>query len=380
MSVFTTSILYLSIFLSTTLMAHKSQRKTEFGCKFNGRWLLMSFLIHWFFLSFTNIGADYNTYFTVAQNISLDAVFDTYEFGFYLTVYLLKLLFSSSHVVLFFIKTISVLIFYLGFYLIRNDADLGLSVLAFNAFLYVRCFYLLSMYFSIAFLFLSIIFLINKRSIKSFCFLTIACTIHASTFLFVPIYLLLFSMEIVNKKKFGAVKIVFITIAYLGILNYSVQIYEYAVNNLDAFKHYVEHSLITEYSGSGLMQYVYFVPILYFVYLMFKNIESYRIKNAAIIFSFSAFLFALLGYKIEVFSRTIKSFFALYGFIIPMLFYYRKHDDSKLYKTRKFIFSYSVDISFWITYIVWRGVDEFYSAMQSISTAQVNSYHFFWPF
>ena len=108
-----TVILYVSIYLLTTLFAIKSQARSSVGqVYFKWRWLVASFMIHWVFLCFTNISVDYKNYMRIILNVSFENLFLDSEIAFNGLCLILKCLFKSPDIVIFFIKSITLLIFY----------------------------------------------------------------------------------------------------------------------------------------------------------------------------------------------------------------------------------------------------------------------------
>ena len=372
-----TVILYVSIYLLTTLFAIKSQARSSVGqVYFKWRWLVASFMIHWVFLCFTNISVDYKNYMRIILNVSFENLFLDSEIAFNGLCLILKCLFKSPDIVIFFIKSITLLIFYKCFIMLRNNVSLGLSVLAYNLLLYLQGFLILGMQLAIALLFLSIIYIERGDIKRSLFLLIVACSVHSSTILFVPIFILYLIINS-RKHKMRGNFICVLSVSYVIIYIFMGKLLNWAINTIPQFSQYKIYHMIDKYSGLGIMQIVFFIPIFYFIFLLYRNDIDNSIKNLAIICSITAFLFAMLGYKIEVFSRINTNFIMIYSFFIPVLFFERKY---KCQVNHRYIFNYRSDLMIWIVYILIRGLDVFINMGLTTSSAMINPYVFYWPF
>lgn len=376
-----TIFLYIFIFFSTTILMKKSQLLINGKVKYRKGYFILAFFIHWFFLTFTNIGADYNNYIRIINNISAQNITKETEMGFNLVCFVLKTITHNNDITIFFIKTLTLILFYIAFRLLYEDVDIGICVLAFNLILYLQGFFILGMQLAIAFLLLSGIQLKHKKNIRAIILLIIAGSIHASCWLFVPIYVLYLYFTF-RTKKIKPFFIALICIIYGSIYLSAGQIMQWAINNISQFSQYSIYGFNSTNTNIGFMQIVYFIPIFYFCYIMYKKDNSYVLKNMTIIFSVTAFLFALLGYKIDVFARINKSFFVIYGVLIPALLWDRKNYCSKnmCINNNAFIFNYRSDVIIWVTYLFIRGIDIFIDLGLTTSSAAINPYSFFNPF
>ena len=185
-----TLFLYIFIFVFTTLCAKFSQQKTFKGTKFKMNMLILAFLTHWFFCAFTNIGVDYERYVNI---ISYDCIWRFLrgeEIGFNGLSYVLFSLTHNADICIFIFKSMALLIFYYGFYLLRNHAHLWLCIMAFNVHTYFFGFYIIAMQIAVALVFLSAVFSIiyNSKYIPVLLSI-IAATIHTSAILMVACFL-----------------------------------------------------------------------------------------------------------------------------------------------------------------------------------------------
>lgn len=322
-----TVILYLMIFLVTTLLALLSQvlGKNK-KIKVRRSFLYASFIIHWIFLAFTNIGADYNNYVRIIKNISLENLLGDSEVVFSGFCLVLKSLVESPDIVIFFIKTITLVLFYIAFMEIAQEANIGLCMFAFNAFVYLQGYFILGMQIAIACLLLSTIYLKQDKKKKALLFLLLACGLHSSAILFIPLFVMYFILDI-RKKKMSIRFVSLMVIAYIVVYFCVGYIMTWGIDHIPQLAQYRIYNMMSDYRGTGLVQILFFIPLLYFLYLINRNSNSINLKNLSIVFILTAFLFSMIGYKIEVFSRINKSFLMIYAYLIPSFFFERKNNN-----------------------------------------------------
>lgn len=372
-----TILLYIAIFASTTILANFSQKISKFGIKYRKGYLFASFFIHWIFLSFTSIGADYISYYEIIDRLGTSNSYDGVEIGFSVLCLSLKKIVISPHLVIFLLKTITILIFYKGFYLIKNQSNLTLSVFAFNMLLFLQGIYLLSMQMAIALLFVSFIYLLNAKNTHSIVYLIFAILIHYSSLLLVPIYLIYYFGNI-GGYRINRLTIFFLVLFIAGVLYFYVDIYVYFTSNFTPFKHYSNYELKNDSDVIAIGQILFFIPLLYFAFQIYKSDMNNNIKNAAVVFIIIAFGYAILGYKIDVLTRINMSFFPIYAILIPLLLTNRKKREIKVLTRLKL--SYRVDTSIWFVYLLLRGYNVLSVYMSPNSVSQLSNYELFWPF
>jgi len=370
-----TQTLYIFIYLITTFFAYVSQRKVHGRVCFRPFPLFLSFLIHWFFLSFTNIGADYYHYEYSIVNATLSSILEHEEIGFNIISHFFYVISNSSDIAIFFVKTIEICILYYGFYRIRYRCDLWLAVFAFNSLVYLQSFLLLSMTLGIVTIFLSFIILLEGFYIKSFIIFLLSCTFHNSCLLLFPTYLLCLFLNANNKRISVKYLITFVIIVIIIFMNFET-IFEFALGQIPAFEHYAQYNLISKYEGSGLAQIIYFLPLFYFAFILYYSSFNNSIKNISVIFTCSAFIYAMLGYKLEVLARINMNFLGLYSVLIPIVLFSQR--NCTIYFKRRL--PYTINYLFWITVMIIRSYYIFKTNMNLDSETDIYCYEFFNPF
>ena len=329
MSISETRILYIFIYVVTTFFCACSQKTHAGKIIFKPEWLLASFVVHWFFMAFTDIGTDYEHYIRNVR-YSEEKLAGIIEFGFNGICYILYKITRSPHITLFLVKTIELGILYYGFYRLRTKEYLWLAAFAYNAIVYLQGINLLSMHFCIVLLFLSFVYLLEKEKKKAVLSLIAACTVHSSAFLLIPIYILFFITGATERRLSGFMVLVLI-LGVFGVVSVYDLVYKYAVSQLAVFEQYAHYEIVNETRGSGLMQFFYFSPIFFLTFYQYFYMKepNYK-KNLAVVFSLFAFAFAMLGYKMEVFARINMNFLGIYSAMVPgILFFFNYTKQTK---------------------------------------------------
>lgn len=378
MSYLSTILLYMTIFISTTLLGGGAQKKVGEKVTIIRVKFFSAFFIHFIFLCFTNIGIDYGNYSRHINNVSLDNLLSYNEVGFSFLCYVIKSIVGTADITIFFIKLLTLILFYAAFLKVKDKVNYIFLFLTYNLFLYLQGLFIIGMQISIAFLFWSFIYLVEKDTIKALVTLIIAVTMHSSSMFFIPIYILFI---FVNRKEgiSSELKVVIVAIVYIVVYFCIGLIYNYAVTNIAQLRQYSSYGFMKSYNGTGLMQYLYFIPVFLFVFSNNKNSKCKRLNNLLTVVSMSAFLFALLGYRFAVLARINKSFFVLYGLLIPM-FLYRRQNKIETVPEERYFFTYKSDCVIWTLYILIRGYDFFVDFMNLKSTTDIQYYSFFNPF
>lgn len=371
MSTENTLILYIFIFVITTLypLFFRTHNETK------RKGLLVPFIIHWFFCCFTNIGVDYQNYYRIIEYIGTYRAFEGVEIGFTWFCLILKAFSLNPDQIIFLLKTLTIILFYRGFYKLRKITIIPLVLLSYNVLIYLQGFYLLSMQLAIALLFLSVVHLLFGSRNKSVLYMLMSCLTHTSSILLLPIYIILIYMQ--RKKLLISVRQICILISVMTIISVCFTIiYDYAISSISIFHYYEAYELSNTTIGSGLGQVVFFLPIFYFILQIYKSNLSSSIRNGAVIFSIVGFTYALLGYKVDVLMRINNSFFCLYAIFIPLLLFKRVTHNISI---KQRILPIRVDQFVWILYLCFRGYIVVSGYMSKDSLSEISEFHFFNP-
>lgn len=378
MSTEATIVLYIFIFAISTFFMYLSQRYVKFNQiiikqRFNIVWFIAAFVPLWFVSCFTNIGADYGNYTDIIKNaVQVRSDYGIVEWLFYTICKILYDVFRNTDIVIFIIKSTTLLLFFCGLYMIRRMVPLWMSILAFCGLRFLE-FYLIQMQFSAAVFFIAVIFLLRGKILKSFLCYIISAFIHSSAFVFLPIFILFFLLNGYNKLLSKA-KVFSILICCVTISIAWLPIALFAVGFIPFFQHYAAYSLIEGYSGSGIAIYIYYLPILYFCTYAYKNYKFlFRYVNIIIFLSAFCFLFGSLGYKIEVIGR-LRSYSIVIQMMLVPIYLYARH----CYPVKSFLDIKSENV-IWVLFLLFQSTIFFLEKISS-ETSFVSAWHFYNPF
>lgn len=375
MTKFETFLMYIClIFLMVVLSGLAQKRKIVNGTvQYSYRPIIFIFamLIGWYVIAFTNIGTDYENY-TWIITYSKDFIDESFvEIGFNGLAYILYSIFNNSDIVIFFIKTITIALFFYAFHIMHDQIQLWMAVLVYGLYIYLR-FYLLSMTLASAVMMLSIAYLMKSKNKKSILWFAIACTIHSSCILVIPAYVIYFLFKC-SAKNLSRAKVIFISFSYIAVILSSTPVYQYVISSIPALQQYNKYG-ISWNQGFGLLLFVRYIPLIFFAWQIYVDDENRTEANILFIFTLTAFTFDILGYKIEILSRMSSLFMAIQCIIIPS--YLRR-----IYNTvpKRRIFDNQSIRLLWIMYIMIIGSWTFFSIINS-TTSKVELYRYFNPF
>ncbi len=365
--------LYLAIFVTSTFLAFKSQRvlliKGKKVCSFRITPFIFSFLIPWFFISFTNIGSDYVSYSMIAANVDMQnymSYLDS-EPGMNLTFIVLKTICGSIDITLFILKSITIIIAFFSIYIAKDHIRIGYSVLAYLLLFYLPSFYLLSI--SIASVIVSLaisLYTFRDKLFLPIALILFAAQLHNACYIFFPAFL---ACVYINKwsKNSKSSKILAI-VAFSIVAYFSSMIFDFARSNVEGFHYEFERS----YVGSGYLLFILYIPLFYIVYIInFLNNDK-KINSMLLVFALASCLFRIMAYSFEVIERMEIVLTPLYSMLIPSVIY--STDSFK--KTKKG--NGNIVMLIYFIYLLFRG---FLVVLErTTSSSGVGNYVFFNPF
>lgn len=372
-----TVLLYILIYFTTTVLAFLSQKSIGVKRIFRAFPFFVAFCLHAVFLLFTNIGVDYYNYYDIIEKLNTSIAYDGVEIGFTILCSFLKFLVSSTDLVIFFFKLTTLSLFYFCFYKLRKFISLGLCIYGFNVLIYLQGFYLLSIQMAISLLLLSFYYLCKDNNKIALLFLGTACSMHNSMFLFVPIYGFYYYVNL-SKKRITKKNILFLVLLLMVVFVAFNFIYSYAIASISIFQNYGNYELITTSHGSGLAQFVFFLPVFYFVYQFYVSNIDYQLINIAVVFSFLGLGYALLGYKVDVLMRINMAFIGLYILFVPYVL--RLKNNKIIWFKKGSCLPIRLDYFMWFAYLTFRGYIILADYFSKYSFSELDRYHFFNPF
>lgn len=371
MSPIMSRILYISVIILATIFASCSQVNSLVGKKTIRKIpFFLSFIIPWFVIAFTKIGVDYDNYAYLIRIISpSNYLIESSETLFNVIVLFLKTYISDNpDVVIFILKTISLILVYRAIYSLRNQVSIGFSVAAYMLLCYLPSFYLITIMLACAIVLNAIaIYYKTQRMVFPIGLVILAGLIHNSALVFLPVFVVLIYLNMQNRltslKK------------WVVLAGYSVAVFgsSWIFNYVSTFSgfHYGNYAS-NSFSGSGAMIVIMYLPLMYIAYLYTQsNLETTE-KNGIYVFALTSLVFNILSYRFRVIER-------MEFLLIPLYMIYFAGAYRKL-KTREksAMWTFSKRELFLLLYVLFRGILVF-TGRVTISSG-LDQYHYFNPF
>ncbi len=368
-----TIFLYLAIFIVATFFAFKSQKVTMINSvvvsSFRKLPFFLSFIIPWFFVGFTNVGSDYESYSMIAGSVDMGnyTSFLDSEPGMNLTFIVLTIICGYNiDITLFLLKTITIVIVYFSIYLAKDHIRIGYSVLAYLLLFYLPSFYLLSISIASAIVSLAIcIYTFKRKVFIPVLLVLIAGQLHNSCYIFFPAFVLCI---FINKKGDRDYLKKLAIIAYIIVAVLSSIIFNFAQSHIEGFHYNFER----ENTELGFLLFILYIPLFYIVYEINRLNDNKRVNSMILVFALSSCLFRIMAYSFEVVERMEIVLTPLYSLLIPSVVY-------STYSFRKTLKGNNKQLNvIFIAYLLFRG---FLVVLErTTSESGVGNYVFFNPF
>lgn len=376
MSRIQTQIFYIIIIAISSFFAFKSQieidEKGEKKIKFRKIFFLLSFLISWFIISFTNIGSDYENYYYIIDRLTWSNynIFSSEEPGMNLVFLIIREIVHNTDVTIFIIKTITIAIIFYTFYIIKEKLKVGYAVLSYLLLVYLSSFYLITISLAASIVYLAIDLKVYKdKKILPIILILIAAQLHNSAYIVLPMYMMI--LIFYNNKQVKLKKIL-ICIIYIITILLSGFIFNYFSTSVKGF-HYNNYGT-NDFSGTGIMVIFMYLPLLLLYCYIKKYNKNGKMNSAFFVLALTSCMFKILSYRFRVIERMEYYILPLFSNIIPTIIFENNldkvKDNKKLTVTRIFLF--------FILYLLFRGSLVFFERTTSISG--VGIYNFFNPF
>lgn len=323
-----TALLYLSVFISSSLFVNKSS-------KIKGKFLprktlkLVLLLIGLSILSYMagirfGIGTDYFSYVDIFKVASLQS--DTrIEPGYILLNVIVKFLGGNEHVLFFIVEFLTILFVYLFLNTYNEKIDLGLGMITFLLFYYNYSFNAVRQSLAMSIGLYSFVY-IDKKNIKKFLFFIIlAMSMHIGALIILPFYFLYNSLG----KKSKMFRFFIYLVAFVGIINYQQIIFFFSNYILDS-SYYLQYAKGGEVN-LGIGWFVIYSPYILPGLVFFKKLSkdtSFRFYYFLLIIGFILKLTIYFG---GAFLDRVADFFLIVVvWLVP--YYY------KVFKKSRYLF------------------------------------------
>lgn len=335
----TTIVLYTFIFVLSSFLGFKCQRKEWYGTeKINKKTYIILFLFLCIFYAFNDVGVDtphYRHYFILYKDFnSLDEGYGAVEKLYQLLNVGLNLFFSSSYWAVAFIRIVQLAIFFYALYMLRSRTIIGFAIMAYVAFFYFDAFNLLRSSLAGSLAILSFAYLNNRRFLLAIFCAIVAMGFHTSAIfllLTIGIYLLCYETALVKFQRIiptVATIMLFIVLSVGGDYINILLADDFGGGRYD----YIEASS----KGIGLFVLLKYFPPIAVLYIL-KKFKSEIIPKSWINLNFVwlivGFAIALLAYQVGMLTRVAIYFSSPFLFLMPYFCVQLFNKRSPNYKT-----------------------------------------------
>lgn len=317
----TTLLLYIIIYIFSVLLAFGANKGK---CSRYAYWFC--FFILWFFYVFNKTGADVNNYIRIYKNANLSWEWitrDGLEVGYRLLNAVIRTFVENEYVGLGVIKTISIFLFFLAIYRIREKVDVGFSVMVYVTFIYFDSFNLLRINLAGGICLWAFTYLMNKKYVHALVWSVIALSIHTGAILFlgVSVLFVIYSKTASCKKLIRILIIgVALILAFCG-----PTVIKWLLSSGLFFERYSTY-LIKE-ASVGIMLFVKYIPLLLVQINLYRymNKMDCQMKDLFLFLFVFSFCISVLGYSIGILTRLFV--ILLQPFIVMLPMYVKKRQE-----------------------------------------------------
>lgn len=305
-----TICLYICVILSAVIVAFMSYKKgyanadngETINCqpRISKPGMIITFLILWLLLAFSNCGTDtpmYNDLFLNALNWNYCIGYHQIEVGFAVLNTVIRIFTKSTEVYNAIISFLFLIFTFGSLWRLKNDVHFGWAILAFTTTFYLQFMDLKRIYLAASIVLFALTFLLRKENVKYAFWILIATLIHMSAVLmFVPLLV----QEYISKKC-KTWKLVAISMALLVF----IYIFRNQIFSIVLFDRYSNYGVV---DGSfGVMQLIYHLPIFWLI-AKYGDLKQNYFHKLCLVLTCMSFVLSSIGYFVVIISRVFVFF------------------------------------------------------------------------
>ncbi|WZL78851.1 EpsG family protein [Eubacteriales bacterium mix99] len=274
--------------------------------KFSLNTYSLSFVILFLIVFITKSGEDIPTYVQYYKLWSLNDLKSLdFEPGYKLLCIFLNSFISNPYIGIGIIKFFSLFLVYRAIYLLRDRINVGFSVFAYVTLLYIYSFHLLRMMLALSIVFLAYSYESMGKEKRCFLLLCIALLFHYSAIFALGAYLI---YKFINSNLTILKIISLLVVGSIALFSFN-KFAEYAITKFSIFSKYDAYLKLEGGSGSGIMQIIWLLPILYIIMRMYHTERFDKFYVLSVVCGIFTFYCGSLGYFAPVFSRSAYYFY-----------------------------------------------------------------------
>lgn len=373
-----TIILYFCITIFCFIFASASNKKIavegQIYCKEHKGCFVISWIVATFFLINSHIGTDYNSYISILHSVRWDNLFGftNAEPGFKLLWLIFSKFSTDADLFLAIIKLFGISLAFSAIWKIRDEIDVGFSVLGYMCFVYFDSFNLIRMIFAVNICIFAFGKLMKEKNTQAALLSVIAVSIHTAALFF--LIAVIAYLYILRQGKIPGFRMFILVLGLSVILVCVGTLFNYLVGNFGVFRHYTKYTLSTDYGFSPVLILRY-LPVIYCVYFSWKNLEEKSKEKIGIVFLVIAIFVSLLSYSIKTVTRANSFFYVLQFILMPLYLTNltcQRWDNYSLKRKGYF----NIRDSRFLTFVYFMFF--FIIKMLELGVSEIQCYKFFW--
>ena len=360
--------LYNFVFLAVVILGFLGSDDTKIiKKKYKKVFFICSFSVATLFYVFSNTGMDLIQYVNRYMEAQLSTAYltkQTMEAGYLLLNAVLKLVIEDPFMGIGVIKLISMILVFDSIYELRNEINVGYSILFYMSLFYFQGFNLIRLTLSGAICFFAFVRLYKEKYISAFIAVLIAISIHTSAILFLIAIVSFVVFTRMPRWRTVLMPILFLITLLMIVLGKGIITYFISSGSFLRYEQYMD-----VVGSAGIMQIVFYVPVFIIMYCMWRLFKTtqWRFVSLALLFCLFGFMFAMIGYDIGIVSRAAIYFGMNFTVLIPFYMKWKKSTN------KRGLFAYDVIAVSITTYAVVRYI----LTMSSIFVVSGLSHHAF---
>lgn len=315
-------------------MSTMQTRKMKRGEVTDTRFQLLIIALPLLFILVTNDSCtDFYSYVRIYERSYFSTFGDVNEeFGWVILNSLLKIITNDGVIGVNILRGITFCIFIKGIINAQDYIDIGWAWIAFVCICYFNIFSMVAFMLAVAFVFLASVNYLKRKCIWGSIEMFLAISFHYTAIipLFVPVvYYMCFKSAYMRK--------VFISLMVIGMLAVALlsrEIFSLATTLVPFLSRYAVYGLSTQ-DGTGLRQFVYYLPVLICFFFIKLNMES-KIINFSFVTLLSGITIGFASYYINNLLRTYLFFSFVFVFFLPALILIKENHCINKYYICKF--------------------------------------------
>lgn len=296
------------VIIGQSLQKEESKKGT-----FSLPFFALSFLILFLVVFLTKSGTDIVSYVDFYNKWTWSDLGDfKIEPGNKILYLFIRLFISNPYVGLGIVKLINLSLVYYAIYLLRDKINVGIAIFAYGCLLYAYSFHLLRMMTALGLVFLAGSFELCNKRWKSIICLALSVCFHYTAIVAIIAYVFYLFLKLIRANAWKLFILVIISVAWALFGDVIIISLVKTIPVLSKYEGYIQQGA---HQGSGMMQYLWFIPVVYLLFRTYPK-DKNSFYEFACVFGVMTFLIGELGYSFAVIGRAVYYFYYFFVFYL----------------------------------------------------------------